>query len=151
MDAVSEVTKAWLAGFFDGEGCVVISMQRERRGKSSDSLHLNLNITNTDLGVLESIQEIYLGRIRKFKKYANRRQCYSWTVTGNDSAVFAQAILPYSRTKRQQLELYLHARTLFAKPHELQSPFSAERKIERAQVAQHAAYLKHLTLVQKEA
>src|SRR3990167_1671533 len=115
MDQVTELTKAWIAGFFDGEGCVSIHMQAERRGRASDSLGLTIQLSNTSLVTLETIRTAYGGRIHRKKGYKNRQQCYSWQVCGALSDIFVRAILPYSKVKLPQLELYLHARTLFAK------------------------------------
>lgn len=49
---VSDVDLGWIAGFFDGEGTVVLS-----KGKRT-APHLNIAIVNTDLALLQKAQSI---------------------------------------------------------------------------------------------
>lgn len=97
-----------------------------------------LTITNTDIEALELIQSRFAGKIYRQKQKKNR-PCYSLEIAGPDSDVFARAILPYSRTKRPQLELFLHARTLIVKPHGA----TEEAIRDRQEVARAAHLLKH--------
>lgn len=84
---------AYLAGFFDGEGCVTI-------GKNGS---LCLGIVNTSLPVLEMMQEELGGTIAGRKQMVNKKQ-YVWRVYGHNAFRVALALHKYSVEKREQFE-----------------------------------------------
>ena len=86
---------SYIAGFFDGDGCVSI----EKKGR-----HINLVIGQRDREVLDCIQQ-YLGygTIRFYKGKTDYHLLY---ISSMDKIIeFSNRILPYSIVKRRQLEL----------------------------------------------
>lgn len=98
----------YLAGFFDGEGCVVF------RWRMSGHWVTALQLTNSDTRPLELAKELFGGKI-----YCNRKKpnpVYQWMVSGTNSEKFAKAIVPYCVVKREQLQFYLIGRKTFNGP-----------------------------------
>ena len=85
---------AYIAGFFDGEGC--ISGHMGRRHPSA-----RISIGQKDPKILYWIQEtLKIGRISKNSKSSNS----SWRITRKeDIGRFIELILPYSIIKKEQL------------------------------------------------
>lgn len=132
-----ETIKAWAAGFFDGEGCVLINL------RPNNSLHCILDVTNTQAQPLKFLQSFYGGGItQKFRK-PPRRHVYVWQLSGQNSEMFARDILPYSIIKKTQLELYLHVRTLFS---DKRVGITEESLAERIKVVEECKKLKKVAI-----
>ena len=102
---------AWIAGFFDGEGCVIVelsNMPQCLRGQRT-SLHATLTQTSTDC--LEIVKQRFGGNIKvsDVRKENARRWAvqYTWVVRNENALKFLQEILPYSIVKKSQIELAL--------------------------------------------
>lgn len=89
---------AYVAGLFDGEGCVSIG--------GYDKCRLQLEVANTHLPVLLQLKTQYKGSVQPTKKAVPQaRQCYKWYVTGKSrSQSFLLEILPHLVIKREQVE-----------------------------------------------
>jgi intein/homing endonuclease len=85
---MNKAERAYLAGFFDGEGCV-----SHKRGRPL------ISITQKDVDPLEWIQTVTgVGRIYPQRSY------WQYVVTNRiDIRIFIQLIYPYSQVKRTQL------------------------------------------------
>ena len=89
---------AYIAGFFDGEGCVHIGGRRQ-----NTSYNLEVSISNTDKDILLWIQSIYGGYIKDVKKVKEHHtQCYNWRIVSNQAAKFLESILPFLNIKKFQ-------------------------------------------------
>lgn len=86
----------YFAGFFDGEGCVQIS----RNGS------VQLRIINTNLAILEKIQEVFGGSVNKRAQIVNKPQ-YSWSVYGDLAKNLAELLAPLCMEKSKQLYVAL--------------------------------------------
>jgi hypothetical protein len=102
---------AWIAGFFDGEGCVIVELSNMPgciRGKRT-SLHATLTQTSTDC--LEIVKERFGGNIKvsDVRKENTRRWAvqYTWVVRNENALKFFKEILPYAIVKKSQIELAL--------------------------------------------
>lgn len=95
---------AYLAGFFDGEGCIA--------GDESHSLRLFL--TNTDYNSLVRVHQAYGGTIRKLKRRKNWSQCWTWEL-GQQCQIekVLLKILPYLIVKRDQGKVALEITRLW--------------------------------------
>ena len=98
----------YLAGFFDGEGYVSVSVLKH---KWSQGFYVDLRagIGNTNRDVLVWIQRVTkLGKVWKHQKKGNRRLQHHW-VTSNlqDTRKFLKLILPYLKVKKKTVELAL--------------------------------------------
>ena len=91
---ISLIDKVYIAGFFDGEGCI--------RGMNTERGHPSVVITigQRDLEVLYWIQEtLGMGKVRI--RLSNHGH---WRITNKkDTKKFINLILPYSKVKKEQL------------------------------------------------
>lgn len=88
---------AYLAGLFDGEGCVSVCSPRYK---------LSVSIGNQHLPILEMILEDYGGHIYHHSTVKGRIN-WVWKIFGHLSQPFLETILPFSIIKKEQIELGL--------------------------------------------
>lgn len=92
---------AYLAGFFDGEGCITTGIQRQ--GGRGYYL-IRATVTQNSLPVLEAYEAEFGGRILD---PSPGKSAFVWQITGDQMAHFLQTLLPYLRLKKEQAELAL--------------------------------------------
>ena len=99
----SKLDAAYLSGFFDGEGHVsIISFI----GHGYRQYAARLNITNTNLPILEFYQSLFGGSVAKHSK--PRKQTYRWELRRNEDRVkFILYCLPYLIVKREEAVVVL--------------------------------------------
>ena len=94
------ITEQYLAGFFDGEGCVNCSKGR------NDVPHVMISISGTCKKLLEEISKKYGGKVYIKNKYKDHHtQAYSWHVSKYRE--FVEDILPFTNIKTEQLKCAL--------------------------------------------
>ena len=91
----------YLAGFFDAEGCIYIH---------KGSYVLRVFISQTNIHILNLIQNYFGGKIRKVKNKlradgCNRKQAWVWELTSRNTIYFMECIKPYLLEKKEQAEL----------------------------------------------
>jgi hypothetical protein len=90
---------AWVAGFFEGEGCISIKLNRK------NIITLECIVGNTDREPLVYLKRLFGGSIRKRRKQKeNHKQSWAWVVATRQAAVFLRRIRPYlirSRVRRR--------------------------------------------------
>jgi len=99
----------YLAGLFDGEGCVTVSIVERksdsRGGKAGTKImNCSLRIANNDPRVLLWLEQNFGGKVRV---HSDTRKSYVWIVQGDKSVEAAAKLLKYSRMKRDQLENFI--------------------------------------------
>jgi len=91
---------AYIAGLFDGEGCVDVIAG----GKSRPRAHqLRVGFDMADPEPVAFLQEHYGGTIRKRVRTGSRRPLFCWFITGRRALEFLEDILPYSLGKQRQV------------------------------------------------
>lgn len=80
---------AYIAGIFDGEGCVHID----------NALKLRINISNNNTAVLKWIKCLFGGAVYI---YATRKNNAQYIISGRSAIAMLKAILPYLRIKREK-------------------------------------------------
>jgi hypothetical protein len=87
---------AYIAGLFDGEGCVRIYTEDNKKW-----FILQITISNTCVPLLLEIQKHYGGNV------SGRRNglCYSWSMTSKPAAEILKKMLPYLIVKKEQAEI----------------------------------------------
>lgn len=105
---------AYLAGFFDGEGCVaIIETQRKRSRLSNRASYpyyqIRMVITNTDYLLLESLQQQFGGSIHIHCQTGERTsKQFQWMLDSRrKSEPVLRGMLPYLRYKNREVELAL--------------------------------------------
>ena len=103
---------AWAAGFFDGEGCVLVEMSRSPRSKNGKRFRLHTTVTQTSLPCLEKYQEVFGGKIvaNEYTTPNGRRWSvqYRWSVRDKEALVFLAAIHPYTVVKYDEITVALN-------------------------------------------
>lgn len=95
----------WMAGFFDGEGCVRLNRFRQRRRPRTVTFRLDVAISQKHRLPLDHFVESFGGSIRAVR---HRGMLYFiWSVNGDGAATMLTALLPYLRLKREIAELGL--------------------------------------------
>jgi len=100
LPSVSMPDAAYLAGHFDGEGC--ITMAKRKRG-----FKLRCSVTATYHPVLEYYQSLFRGSIHPAGDFVNKPK-WMWVLSGYSATMFfLDTLLPFLREKRPQAQLAL--------------------------------------------
>jgi len=93
----------YLAGFFDGEGCVTISHTRKTH------FTVVVSVSNTHLPTLKAIQNVFGGNIYGTKASTRmKRDRYTLVWAGNKKAQALLSLLsPFCITKKEQIDFVL--------------------------------------------
>lgn len=107
MSDIPDTTKAWIGGFFDGEGCINIGRQFPG-GRATPRFILNVRVSNTAQQSVELLQNTFGGRVYALKR-GNQgwAPCFQWYIYGKKAAHFLRFICPYLVVKRDQARLAL--------------------------------------------
>lgn len=106
---ILELEKAYIAGFFDGEGCVSITREFEKH-HHSPTYKLVALISQSDRTQLDSIVNWFgFGTIYQGKKRNGKRSysTYYAHFSGKYAVAFLSELLPYLRSKQREALLAL--------------------------------------------
>ena len=96
----NKIELAYMAGLFDGEGCISISSHKDRHCH----LHCIVNIAGKEIPDL--FKADFGGCVIKIKKAKDyHQQVWCWTICSNNAVRFLFAILPYWRIKTEEAKL----------------------------------------------
>lgn len=98
---------AYVAGFFDGEGCIHAHI-RKRDGKTTKSW-LTVSISQKDPYILNYIQELTgLGGLYQYQGGIKKLKYWRYSITGTESVhQFLDTIFPYLLGKKEQARISL--------------------------------------------
>jgi hypothetical protein len=111
MNELTETEKAYLAGFFDGEGCINISSSQPK-GNATTRHQLVVVIGQCNEEFLTrwsakcGIGKLYEDRSDK-SNIPKILRAWHWRMHGKQAATFLSTILPYLDIKRTQAEIAL--------------------------------------------
>lgn len=98
-----ETLISWMAGFFDGEGCVSVIKRNH-----DNVFTLVVQVVTTDLLTMKMIQTAFKGVLTARKpQEVNHKFSWEWRLTGRKAKEFLELIYPYSITKRKEIEVAL--------------------------------------------
>jgi hypothetical protein len=104
---LTETQLAYLAGFLDGEGCLVIA-KNESAGKSYTWYTGRCDIANTHPCIEEIFHELGIGSLTKRpRRHAHWSDTYIWSFGSLACRALLPRLLPYLRIKRKRAELLL--------------------------------------------
>jgi len=102
---LTETDKAYLAGFFDGDGCVFIAKMK-LAGRPNPAYCLHAQYAQKERSILERWQaKVGMGKIYD-RKYGG----HEWVMTGQNAETFLALVLPYLDLKRAEAEIGLKFR-----------------------------------------
>ena len=89
---MNELDYAYCAGIIDGEGSILIE-QKKAPG---------ISVTNTSLAMLEYLQSLFGGSIRKQKTYKpHHKPAWIWSITYDRALRMIDCILPYMKEENK--------------------------------------------------
>lgn len=91
----------YLAGIFDGEGCVLIVVRPSRDGRSPQYAVV-CEVNMQDGAPIKMLQELF-GGIYHIRKKSGNYPAAEWLVSSQKAKKFIEAIIPYSTVKKEQL------------------------------------------------
>lgn len=109
MTNTTEADKIYIAGFFDGEGCVGYYNAAKSNPRRPGYFCCHVHVCNIDPRVIRWIHQITcMGRVNVMKGSGKRRTAYQWQVSKRSNVIaFLSAIIPYLKVKREQAEILL--------------------------------------------
>lgn len=131
----------YLAGLFDGEGCVDISQAKPKRGKRHGTYSICLRIAMTDIVLVNMLKDNFGGYIiggrKKSKPHHLEQACWRLRIT--EARKLIPKLLPHVIHKQEQLMLALILDYLNSKR-------SAETRAAKEYIYHLAKYSKHQRL-----
>lgn len=103
----SDLLVAWAAGFFDGEGCVMVQRRKGRSGSRGGCYVMQISASQKHPEPLYRLLEVFrCGAVHQTK----RRESYGcdmwvWKASGNFANEVLKRMLPYLVVKREQAEV----------------------------------------------
>ena len=95
----------YYAGFFDGEGCIMIQ-KKQGRPDGRPYRILNIAISLTNLNILEDFKRAFGGTVHgAYKSKEHYKDKWNWQIFGNKALTFLKLIYPYLRLKTREAEL----------------------------------------------
>ncbi len=106
---------AWAAGFFDGEGCILIARNspgvRGGRIHTSPSHHLKMTAQQTDERPLLKLQALFGGTVNERRNLPqNKKRIWGWYLSDNAAVKALMDMLPWLIVKRSQARLAIDFR-----------------------------------------
>jgi len=93
----------YLAGFFDGEGFIQISV----RGRNRQT-YLKIGFSNNDEEVLRDVQSSLGGKLNKIQhKNPKHKDSFILTIIGEQAKLALVSMMPFLRIKKHRAELAL--------------------------------------------
>ena len=109
--SLTETQKAYIAGFFDGEGCLSYYKMKSKSSKRGWTFVGCAYMTNTHLETIIALKNmIGFGCVRKRNVYSysgNRKETWNISFSPRQLRVLLKAIYPYLITKKQQAKIML--------------------------------------------
>jgi len=98
---------AYMAGIFDGEGCVGIKKYKPTGKQRTTCYFLYLDMGMTYREIPELFKSVFGGSLRE-ERVLRKRSMWRWNATGKTHlAAILGALIPYLRVKREQALLAL--------------------------------------------
>lgn len=101
---MSKLFLAWCAGFFDGEGCVMI--HRRKRSKTFIEHYVTAVVGQKDIRPLKKIHRHFGGVLTK----RTTSGCYQWRAHGGIAEAFYRSIRPFLALKGEEVDCALEVR-----------------------------------------
>ena len=109
--SLTETQKAYIAGFFDGEGCLSYYKMKSKSSRMGWTFVGCAYMTNTHLETIIALKNmIGFGCMRKRNVYSysgNRKETWNISFSPRQLKILLEAIYPYLITKKQQAKIML--------------------------------------------
>ena len=108
-----DVDRAWVAGLFDGEGCVSIVINPDIGGRAHHGLQCTIAMTSEE--TILKVQELFGGHVY-YKRQLLKKPVWTWRINSIKAIPFLRSIRPFSVTKRLQIDIALEALSEWVTP-----------------------------------
>lgn len=108
---------AYLAGFFDGEGCIRIKWSSQR----GNCFYIWVAITNSYKPVLDLAVSLFGGKVRRAEKRSNKT-IYHYLITSSEAVDMLKTMIGFLREKKSQAQLAISF-------HEKKSRLTSKQKL----------------------
>lgn len=102
---------AWAAGFFDGEGCVIVELSKNDKCRHGYRTVLHAQVSQTSLPCLELFLEWFGGKIVTSRDRTPNGRRWSvqhrWGIKNEGAIDFLKQIRPYLVVKAEQVDVAL--------------------------------------------
>lgn len=98
---MNDLELAYLAGFFDADGCVCIARKKAQDYKRGVSFRLIVEVSQKQRKILETFREFWGGSILVGKR------CDRWLAYSTHALTMLQDLMPYLRMKKSEAEIAL--------------------------------------------
>jgi len=110
---ISTLSIQYVAGFFDGEGCVNIYQTKKGVKKDRIGYQLTTSIFNSDKEVVEKLKKSLGGYIQIRKRNTDKwKDGYVWRLITNHASKFLKEILPFLIIKKEQAKVAIEFQEL---------------------------------------
>lgn len=96
---------AYVAGLFDGEGCVDIYQATTSKNSKSPSLMLRVTISQKDGSIMSWLEKEFGGYVRMDRR--KDTWIHRWELRSQKASKFLEMILPFTKIKDRQIKLAL--------------------------------------------
>lgn len=129
---------AYAAGYIDGDGCFYIGTYQST---NSTVYEYSIQVCSVKKESTEWLKEKFGGSIRIKEAKGNRKIPYVWTIKGQESVDFAQALLPYLIEKQPECEIYIEFGLTII--HNDFQPLKDEGILDRAALIKNMRHIRH--------
>ena len=101
------VDLAYVAGLFDGEGCVCLATSG-KTATGKQRIQLVVNLANTNEWITQWLKFNFGGQVYKdkiSKRIVFRSDAWRWQLRSRQATLFLELILPYLKLKKPQAQL----------------------------------------------
>lgn len=96
---MEEKELAYIAGFFDGEGCITTNKQ-----------YILINASNAYREPLEFIEKVFGGYVSEYQPKNKRyKKSYRWIAQGKSALIVLEFLLPYLIVKKERAVLAIES------------------------------------------
>jgi len=102
---LTELEKAYLAGFIDGEGCITAECPAIDGHNKPKAARVRIMLAQTNKPIIEWLHVKLGGTVCKKQAQGNHKASYNWVLNGQRATLLLIAIHPHLRVKREQAEV----------------------------------------------
>lgn len=138
---------AYLAGLFDGEGCICIGKEKARGERPHPSYHLECSVSMCNEYLPNLYRFSFGGSVFFYKdRHPNHQPAWQWHISARKASGFLNTILPYLTIKKGEAELAIKFQS--AKRYSGRPKTEGEFALEEAQKILLASFKKKSGVIQ---
>lgn len=109
---MNSVDLAWAAGLIDGEGCITVAKQCERRDVGKYRYKAKIIVAMSHKETILRLQHLFGGCVSQRKTKEGRKRIDVWEVSCNSAFRTLEKIAPFLFTKKEEAAVLLRSETL---------------------------------------